>query len=380
MGRLCGGCRDGYSLAIGSSSCVKCFNNNGLALLIFFALAGLLLVLVVTALNLTVTQGMINGVIFYANIVRIYESVLFPREHANLLLFFRIFIAWLNLIEMCFVEGLNAFWKSLLQYVFPVYICSIVGIIIWGARCSTRLTSLLGSKAVSVLSFLILLSYTKLLRTIYISLNYASLFYYDRERKVRTLVVWATDGRLKYVASEHAVLFFIALIAVCLCLIYTLVLLFGQWLRRLSYFSRFHPIFDSYFAPIKSKHHYLLGVLLIMCFFLYLINILLYDHNVAIFILLITIVLLLSYMAVVHPLKSRVGFVFYITFLVNLIILSGSILFVNNTTVSNGARSMKIVYITGVSTAVAFLEFCILVVYRLIKNVRSFLRKSKHER
>ena len=382
VGRLCGGCRDGYSLAIGSSSCIKCFNNNGLALLIFFALAGLLLVLVVTALNLTVTQGMINGVIFYANIVWIYEGVLFPQEHARSLQIFRIFIAWLNLdfgIEMCFVEGLNAFWKSLLQYVFPMYICSIVGVIIWGARHSIRLTNLLGSKAVSVLSSLILLSYTKLLRTIYISLNYASLFYYDRDGKVRTLVVWATDGRLKYVASEHAVLFFIALIVACLCLIYTLVLLFGQWLRRLSYFSRFHPIFDSYFAPIKTNHHYLLGVLLIMRFFLYLINILLYDHNVAIFILLITIVLLLSYMAVVHPLNSRVGFVFYITFLVNLIVLSGSALFVNSTTASNGAKSMKIVYITGVSTAVAFLEFCLLVVYRLIKNIRSILRRSKYQ-
>ena len=216
-----------------------------------------------------------------------YESVLFPQEHASTLQFLRIFIAWLNLdfgIEMCFVKGLNAFWKSLLQYVFPMYIYSIVGIIIWGARRSTRLTNLLGSKAVSVLSSLILLSYTKLLRTIYISLNYASLFYYNSERKVRTLVVWATDGRLKYVASEHAVLFFIALIIACLCLIYTLVLLFGQWLRRLSYFSRFHPVFDSYFATIKSKHHYLLGVLLITRVFLYLINILLYDHNVAIFI------------------------------------------------------------------------------------------------
>ena len=382
VGRLCGGCRDGYSLAIGSSSCVKCFNNNGLALLIFFALAGLLLVLFVTALNLTVTQGMINGVIFYANIVWIYESVLFPQEHASTLQFFRIFIAWLNLdfgIEMCFVEGLNAFWKSLLQYIFPMYICSIVGVIIWGARHSTRLTNLLGSKAVSILTSLILLSFTKLLRNIYTSMNYASLFYYDREKKVRTLIVWATDGRLKYVASEHAVLFFIALIAACLCLIYTLVLLFGQWLRRLSYFSRFHPVFDSYFAPIKRKHHYLLGVLLITRVFLYLLNILLYDHNVAIFILLITIVLLLSYMAVVHPLKSRVGFVFYITFLVNLIILSGSALFINSTTVSNEARSMKIVYITGVSTAVAFLEFCLLVVYRLIKNIRSVLRRSKYQ-
>ena len=380
--RLCGGCREGYSLAIGSSSCVKCLNNNGLALLMFFAVAGLLLVLFVIVLNFTVTQGMVNGVIFYANIIWIYEGVLFPQEHAHSLQFFRIFIAWLNLdfgIEMCFVKDLNAFWKSLLQYIFPLYICSIVVFIIWGARRSTRLTRLLGSKAVSVLSSLILLSYTKLLRNVYQSLNYASLDYYDSERRVRTLIVWAEDGRLKYVASEHAVLFFIALIVAFLCLVYTLILLFGQWLRRFSFFSRFHPIFDSYFAPIKSEHHYLLGVLLIIRVFLYLLNILLADHSVAIFILLVTTVLLLSYMAVVYPLKSKVGFVFYITFLVNLIILSGSVLFVSNTMANNGAELMKVANITGVSTAVALLEFCILVMYRVTKNIQSFVRRLKYQ-
>ena len=380
--RLCGGCREGYSLAIGSSSCVKCSNNSGLALLIFFAVAGLLLVLFVTVLNITVTQGMINGVIFYANIVWIYEGVLFPQEYIRSLQFFRIFIAWLNLdfgIEVCFIKGLNAFWKSLLQYIFPLYICSIVGFIIWWARYSTRLTRLLGSKAVSVLSSLILLSYTKLLRNVYQSLNYASLDYYDSERKVRTLIVWAEDGRLKYVASEHAVLFFIALIVAFLCMVYTLVLLLGQWLRRFSFFSQFHPIFDSYFAPIDSNHHYLLGMFLVTRVFLYLLNILLADHSVAIFILFITTVLLLSYMAAVHPLKSRVGFVLYVTFLVNLIVLSGSVLYVGNTTTNNEAGLMNIVYITGVSTAVAFLEFCVFVVYRLVKNVRGFVRRLKYQ-
>jgi predicted outer membrane repeat protein len=379
--RLCGGCKEGYSLAIGSSSCVKCLNNNGLALLILFAVAGLLLVFCVIVLNFTVAQGIVNGVIFYANIVWIYEGVFFPQEHAHSLQFFRIFIAWLNLdfgIEMCFVKDLNAFWKSLLQYIFPLYICSIVAFIIWGARCSTRLTRLLGSKAVSVLSSLILLSYTKLLRNVYQSLNYASLDYYDNETRVRTTIVWAEDGRLKYVASEHAVVFFIGLTVAVLCLVYTLVLLFGQWLRRLSFFSRFHPIFDSYFAPIRSEHHYMLGMLLITRVFLYLLNILLAVHDVAIFILLVTTVLLLSYMAAVRPLRSKFGFLFYITFLVNLIILSGSVLFVSSMTVNNEAESMKIAYVTGVSTAVALLEFCALVVYRVIKNVRSFVRRMKY--
>ena len=54
-GRLCGGCREGYSLAIGSSHCIKCPNNNGLALTIFFAAAGFLLVFFINVLDITLT-------------------------------------------------------------------------------------------------------------------------------------------------------------------------------------------------------------------------------------------------------------------------------------------------------------------------------------
>ena len=66
---LCGGCRDGFSLAIGSSRCIPCSNNSYLALLIFFSAAGFLLVFLISVLiDLTVSCGMINGLILYANI------------------------------------------------------------------------------------------------------------------------------------------------------------------------------------------------------------------------------------------------------------------------------------------------------------------------
>ena len=55
---------------------------------------------------------MINGLIFFANIVWTYQSVLFPDQIPSELIFLKIFIAWLNLdfeIEMCFINNLNAF-------------------------------------------------------------------------------------------------------------------------------------------------------------------------------------------------------------------------------------------------------------------------------
>ena len=77
------------SLAIGSSHCIYCHNNNSLALLIFFAATGFLLVLFINILIVTVTEGMINGFIFYANIVLQYQSILFPEKMYSKLFFFR---------------------------------------------------------------------------------------------------------------------------------------------------------------------------------------------------------------------------------------------------------------------------------------------------
>ena len=167
-GRLCGGCKEGYSLAIGSSHCIHCPNNNNLALLIFFAAAGLLLVFFISAFNLTVTQGMINGLIFYANVLWAHQGLLFPQQTGangvalTLMATGRTFIAWLNLdfgIQICFFNGLTAFWKTWLQYLFPFY---TAGLFFIGLRYFSKLAKLFGSRSVPTLATLLFLSYTKL--------------------------------------------------------------------------------------------------------------------------------------------------------------------------------------------------------------------------
>ena len=170
-GILCGACKDSFSLAIGSSRCIECPNSQNIALLLAFAAAGVLLVFFILALNLTATQGLINGVIFYANIVWAYKIILFPADIGKnyLFTFLHVFIAWLNLdfgIETCFFVGLDAYWKTWLQFLFPFYIWAIACVIIVACRYSSRLTNLIGSRAVPLLATLFLLSYMKLLRTV----------------------------------------------------------------------------------------------------------------------------------------------------------------------------------------------------------------------
>ena len=117
-GILCGACMDSFSLAIGSSQCIKCHNSHNLSLFLVFAVVGIFLVFFILTLNLTVTQGHINGLIFYANIIWAYEVIVFPSAKAQdkRIYFFQVFVAWLNLdfgIETCFFVGLDAYYITL---------------------------------------------------------------------------------------------------------------------------------------------------------------------------------------------------------------------------------------------------------------------------
>ena len=116
-GLVCGGCQPGLSLALGSAQCLK-FSNKCLALLIPFALAGVVLVLFIKLLDLTVSHGLINGLIFYANIIKPSEYIFLPQRNTNPL---TLFISWLNLdlgIKTCFFNGLTAYGKAWLQFVY----------------------------------------------------------------------------------------------------------------------------------------------------------------------------------------------------------------------------------------------------------------------
>ena len=106
---LCGGCQKGLSIALGSPQCLPC-SNTYLTPLIAFCNGWFHTCFLLTFLNLTVSQGTTNGLIFYANRVKANEAVFFPPGDTNIL---TVFISWINLdlgIGTCFVDGLNAYW------------------------------------------------------------------------------------------------------------------------------------------------------------------------------------------------------------------------------------------------------------------------------
>ena len=141
-GVLCGACKEGYSLVLGTSHCKQCTNSH-LALLIPFTVMGVALVLLLLVCKLTVATGTLSGLVLYANIVGPNCAIFLPVESTDA---FSVFIAWLSLdfsIETCFYDGMDAYSKTWLQFVFPVYIWLLVGLMILVSNTNPDLQSCL---------------------------------------------------------------------------------------------------------------------------------------------------------------------------------------------------------------------------------------------
>ena len=397
-GVLCGGCETGFSLAIGSNNCLPCHDSNGLSLLIFFAAAGFLLVLFIKFLNLTVSQGTINGLIFYANIVWAYQYVFLPTAFVYFR-FFYVFLAWINLdfgIETCFVKGLTAFWKTWLQFLFPLYIWSIAGGIIFVAHRSKRMTKVFGNNSVDVLATLFLLSYAKLLRTVIAVLYPANLYVYkDNGEQVKSLttVVWALDGNLLYGRVPHIFLLLVVILIVIpfLWAPYTFCLLFIRPLRRhseykcLKWVDKWMPFFNAYVGPLNPSNHHWVGLLLLARFVLFFVFTLTYadDPFASLLSLVIVIVLLLvvlSYTGRLYDnpttfnsrfLPETVSFrsILEVSFLFNLAVISVIALYLREDTTSKEV-------VVSISVGIAFIQFCGIVVFHILTILKNKICKT----
>ena len=273
-GTLCGQCKEIYSLALGTLHCIKCTNSNYIAMIIPFALAGIVLVIVILFLHLTVDVGTLNGLIFYVNIVHSNRHTFVPHYRASGSKILIVFIAWFNLdfgFETCFYNGMDIYTYSWLQFVFPFYIWFLIGAIIFVSRYSKRVSKCLGQNPVAALATLLFVSYGKILNAIITPLSLTHLTLYSSDDSSSTHSVWLYDGSIDYFKdTKHIVLGLFAIsILLVVFLPYTFLLLCGHWLMAysdkcfLSWLNRIKPFMDVYYAPFKKEGRYWIGLILL---------------------------------------------------------------------------------------------------------------------
>ena len=362
-GTLCGQCPSGYSSVFGSPQCKVC-SNAWLSLLAAFAIAGIILVIIIFVLNLTITTGTINGIIFYANIISINETTLFPMSNTFRPLL--VFISVLNLdlgVETCFYDGMNDYVKIWLEYVFPVYLIVIVGVIIIMARYTSWAQRVVQRNGVSVLSTLLFLSYTKLLR------NSSMVLFYNvgitHLPSGRIEQVWRVDANVEYFGFKFTILFVVSLLIFLLIVIpLTLVMLFTKTFLRFKYVAHFKPMLDAYQSTFANPFRFWLGWRLLTRALVFSTSAL--DTQIVLLINSITMCGLAIMQAYFRPFNSFYCNLWDLSFLLNLATLFVVSLYFGN------ANDITVTALVGISVV----QFGALMCYHVIKAIGRY-RKDR---
>ena len=343
-------------------------------ILIAAAIAGVLLVMLLLVLNMTVATGTLNGIIFYANIIAAYRATFLTPMNSR---FITAFISWLNFdfgFDLCFVNGFNMYWKTLLQLAFPSYVIFLVVVIIVLCEKSKRFANLLGKKdPVATLATLVLLSYTKFLNIIIDSLSYTVLQYPAHDTP-KLVTVWLPDATVKYLQGKHIALFIIAIITLLVSAVYTFVLFTWQWILYFSEvdvfrkikFQKFALFLETYHVPYNPTHRYWTGLLLVIRIILYVTSAANVSGDpkvnlVSISVLTISLLLLKGVTRVYKKLLIEILEVVCYT---NLALLS-----ITNFMVLHKERSRAIA--STISISITFLLFIVILTYHLYKEVLS---------
>ena len=283
-GTICGVCTTDFSVSLAHKRCLRCPDKWYFLFIGVCAgtiLAGLGLVIAILALNFTVAVGTINGFIFYANIVDVYDSTFLPLSTSS---FPVLIIEWLNLdpgFDICFVKGIDLYYHTWVRYVFPAYIIVIIIVIIAISGRSIRFSKLIGKRnPISTLATLLYLSFTNVLETAVVSLRPITLTYINKNGP-REQTVWLPDGDLKYFHGKHIPMFLVAFILVLLTVAYITLLISWQWITGFSNLwilkwtknQKIKRFMEAYHAPYCDKHRYWTGLLLLIRVLLILISI-----------------------------------------------------------------------------------------------------------
>ena len=347
-GMLCSQCPHPLSMVFGSSRCMKCTDVH-ILITIIVIVAGIVLVVLLYVLNLTVTNGAINGIIFYANIVSINDSVFLVND--NVFKPLRVFISFTNLdlgIETCFYNGMDSYAEMWLQLFFPSYLIIIAVSIIIASRYSSRILRLTYSRSLPVLATLFLLSYTDVLRVVLTVLfSYSTITHYPSDDKQ---TVWSIDASVPLFGLKFTILFITCLVLFLILISFNITLLFTRYLSRFRIVNHFKPLIDAFQGSYRDKYHYWVAVHM-MCRSMFFS---LYAFQVKLSLILATIILVIftGYYGYLRPNKNKVINFQELSILVNLTIMYA---------VSFQENEKIFSIVTNVMMSLALIQFIIIV-------------------
>ena len=311
IGIVCGQCAKGLSTVFGTSQCKIC-SNLGLFMIPIFAITGLLIVIMLFALNLTIVNGNFYGFIFFVNTVSISALELFAtkREIAyTLILLFNLDLG----IEVCFYNGMTTYASVWLQFLFPIYLLLIVAGLVVASRYSSKIEKITRKKVIPVIATLYLLSYNKIML-----ITFKGLFSFVRIHYLssgETKIYWPLDTDISVSNWKFILLFlFCGIVLVILIIPTNIVLLFTRKSYRFRFVAAYlRPFIDVYQAPFKDNYRYFLGFEFLLRVVVYIVKFISTQYTAAIFSALI--ILYVAYLSWHKPFKNNFSMLLYLLYI-----------------------------------------------------------------
>ena len=356
-GLLCASCVSNTSVVFGSNACRTC-SNAWLAFIIVFAVLGIVLVLAISFLGFSISEGYLNSLLFYCNVTSFYSSFFAPNISIE---YGFILVKFIDLslgFELCFYNGMVTLAKVGIQLLFPAYLFLIMIVIIILAKYSSKISNA-GFSAAKTFSTLLLLCYTSVGETCiqivaWKAINGTNGTYYG----------WYTDPNIPYgQVVFHGFLIFVALALILFYILpFSIALLLPPLILRTRFNIMLKPLLDAFWNPFKPKFRFWLGfraILRIIPFFFAVLISPPYNS----FWLIIFLAALLLFHGFFQPFEGKWQNFFDEFFLLNLLLLAvGTVFFrsasPNSPTPLNGCAHIAFVSILLV---LAYLVFLIIV-------------------
>lgn len=360
-------------------------------------MAGPALVALIFILNLTVSIGALNGLIFYANILASHRVVFLPFSTPS---FATVFISWINLdfgFVVCFFDGMDYYSRTWLQLVFPTYITllALALFIVLKTLSMAKVSTgkILDTKnAFATLATVLLLNYTKLLRFAIdsflsdrLGVEHCFTSIYDLPNgTIKQQTVWLLDPSVPYLRGKHIALFLAALIVIILLLLYTGLLLtwhgftscLNSKIRSLKVIKLVTAFVEAYTGPYESSSKHGVGLLLVARLVIYLVAALNINKNFGDHLLATVVVvsglMLLDSRGFAEPsiYKERPLDVIEMLFHFNLVILSAGTLYILY-------RGGSQIALANTSVSIAFVIFAFIVICQSITIIHSSIKNTK---
>ena len=379
VGLLCGACKSNMSVVFGSNACRPC-SSAYLASIITYGVLGIVLVLTISFLGFSISEGYLNSLLFYCNVTSLYSSFFAPNHSIT---FFLIKFVNLSLgFELCFYDGMDTLAKVGIQLLFPAYLFFIMLVIIILAKYSSKISNA-GFSAAKTFSTLLLLCYTSIVDSCIqivaaVTINGLNGTY------------WYADPTIKYGQGFHGFLVFVAVILILVYILpFSIGLLLPPLILRTRLSIMLKPLLDAFWNPFKPKFRFWIGLRAIFRII---------PNGIAVFtpfptncfLLTNFIVVLLLFHSCCQPFEGNLQNSLDAFFYVNVILLSASAVFFNTLDNVNNVVYIRLVYVIQALTYTAVLLIIALhinirfsifqrTVLKLYKKLQQKQKKSKPE-